>query len=338
MPRERMRWFRVYPEITRDLKIRREPPALRWLWVAMMALASDSPRRGWLLLADGVPITRADLADEANIGEDEVAAGLEVYRRKQMVEEVEGVLHLINWDKRQFASDHSADRVERYRQRQRDRDEAPDEPEEDDAGEDVTANQGYNDESVTVTVTPPETENREQSSEPVSEDPGNTNMPSSGAEAPAADAHAASSTPRRRGGATANEKPAEPPEFVEFYEQVYPRQKNRPEALMWWLRRTARGKWGGYSPQDLLAAGENFRTEVLVEQAPVEERFIPYPGTFLGQKGTFLDYLPGPYAARLARRKAREARLTTNGNARASPEPRSASAFRSVASRVKGVS
>lgn len=128
-------WLRLYTDIKNDRKLRRLPPGQRWLWVVMMALAKESPRPGWLLLSEGVPVTIDDLSDEAAITADEVTGGIEMFIKQNMLEEVDGVYHLINWDKRQFASDNSTERTKRYRQRKNE-----------------TSQERHSD----VTVTPPE--------------------------------------------------------------------------------------------------------------------------------------------------------------------------------------
>ncbi len=115
----KMVWLRLYTEITWDHKLRRLPPAQRWLWIAMMCVAGKSPRPGWLYLAEGVPAKLEDLADEAAINVKEVKAALAMFEQQHMIEFVEGVWHLLNWNKRQFSSDLSTDRTRKWRQRER---------------------------------------------------------------------------------------------------------------------------------------------------------------------------------------------------------------------------
>lgn len=111
-------WVRLYTEIRHDRKLRRLSPAQRWLWVTILTMAKDSPSPGWLLLSENVPVIAEDLADEAAIDIDDVKEGIKAFIQQNMLEEVDGVLHLVNWDKRQFVSDSSTERVKRYRQRQ----------------------------------------------------------------------------------------------------------------------------------------------------------------------------------------------------------------------------
>lgn len=108
-------WLRLYTEVTRDRKLRRLPSDQRWLWIAILSVAKESPKPGWLLLADGVPVTAEDLADEAAIPIDQVEAGLKAFTEQMMIKEVKGIWHCLNWNKRNFISDTSTERVKKFR-------------------------------------------------------------------------------------------------------------------------------------------------------------------------------------------------------------------------------
>jgi hypothetical protein len=112
-------WVRLYTEINRDRKLRRLPPARRWLWITLLCIAKNSSRQGWLLVGDGVPANSVDLADEADIPLDEVEAGLSDFVELRMLEKVDGVWHLLNWDKRQYVSDSSVERVRKHREKKK---------------------------------------------------------------------------------------------------------------------------------------------------------------------------------------------------------------------------
>lgn len=71
-----MSWFRWYNETISDRKLRRLPTAQRWLWVAVLTLARQSPEPGRLLLSESVPVTEDDLVDAAAIDMEDVRAGL----------------------------------------------------------------------------------------------------------------------------------------------------------------------------------------------------------------------------------------------------------------------
>lgn len=111
-------WLRLYTEIRRDRKLRRLPTGQRWLWIVLMTIAKESPRPGWLLLAEGVPVTLEDLVDEAAIPTEVVQAGIAAFIEQRMLEVVDGIYHLINWDKRNFASDNPTDRWRKWKNQQ----------------------------------------------------------------------------------------------------------------------------------------------------------------------------------------------------------------------------
>lgn len=110
-------WLRLYTDIKSDRKLRRLPPAQRWLWVVIMTIAKESPREGWLLLTEGVPVTVEDLTDDAAVSVDEVKSGLKAFIDQRMIEKIDGVYHLVNWNKRQFISDSSTERSRKHRQK-----------------------------------------------------------------------------------------------------------------------------------------------------------------------------------------------------------------------------
>lgn len=125
-------WFRLYTEILHDPKLRRVGPDARWVWVGFLCLASDSPERGSLLICEGIPLTVADLAKAIGVEPSLVESAIKTFTGLHMMgRESDGTYTIKNWDGRQFKSDNSTPRVQRYRERQRQRD-------------------------ATVTVTPPE--------------------------------------------------------------------------------------------------------------------------------------------------------------------------------------
>ena len=112
-------WYRMYVETVEDKKLRRLPASQRWLWVALLALARTSPVEGVLLLTDGVPVTVDDMADAAAIRRADATAGVKAFHKLGMLHRDGALLVVSNWDKRQFASDVSTERVQRYRERLR---------------------------------------------------------------------------------------------------------------------------------------------------------------------------------------------------------------------------
>jgi len=119
-------WFRFYSETTTDRKIERicrvleQPKALViGAWSILMSIGNDSPVRGVLLLTEDIAFTDDDLADEMGLDLDVTRLILDQFQHFRMVHRDNGVMYLTNWDKRQFASDDSSERVRRYRERKR---------------------------------------------------------------------------------------------------------------------------------------------------------------------------------------------------------------------------
>ena len=118
-------WFRFYSETLHDRKLERiarvteEPKALLvGVWATLLALANDSPERGVLLLTDDLPLVFADLCLETGLTSETLGDIIEYFIAMRMLSLEEGIYYITNWDKRQFISDSSADRVRRYRERQ----------------------------------------------------------------------------------------------------------------------------------------------------------------------------------------------------------------------------
>jgi hypothetical protein len=61
----------LYTKIGSDRKLRRLAPDQRWAFVAgVLSLAAQSPDRGRLLVAEGMPVTEEDIAEEAGVSID----------------------------------------------------------------------------------------------------------------------------------------------------------------------------------------------------------------------------------------------------------------------------
>lgn len=119
-------WFRVYTELLDDrkiAKIARETKHSRaeiiGVWVSLLALASQSPERGKLLIADGIRFELDDLADVTGLEPAAIDNILGYFQAFGMVEIVDGFYSIMNWDSRQFDSDSSTERVSSYRKRQK---------------------------------------------------------------------------------------------------------------------------------------------------------------------------------------------------------------------------
>lgn len=60
--------FMVYTKIGTDSRIKRLPVSQRWCFVAgVMAVAAESPVRGWLLIVERMAATVDDIADAASV-------------------------------------------------------------------------------------------------------------------------------------------------------------------------------------------------------------------------------------------------------------------------------
>src|SRR5690554_3675548 len=112
-------WLRLYTDITWDRKLRRHPPAYRWVWIGILCLARRSPKPGYLLLSRNVPVTFQDVSDETAVTLHETEEAIKIFLKQNMLDEEDGLLKVTNWDKRQFTSDYSTQRVRKYREKKR---------------------------------------------------------------------------------------------------------------------------------------------------------------------------------------------------------------------------
>jgi len=153
-------WFRFYSETTTDRKIDRicratnqNKATIIGAWSIIMALASDSPIRGAVLLTEDHPFTLEDIAAELGLDDELTARIVNQFIDFSMMHQEAGIFYLTNWDKRQFASDDSTERVRRYRERQRTQDEH-----ECNSDETLQGRDGNAPETETETETEPEAE------------------------------------------------------------------------------------------------------------------------------------------------------------------------------------
>ena len=120
-------WFRFYSETSRDRKIERIARALGLpratvvgTWAILLSIGNDSPVRGVLLLTEECPFTEQDIADEIGMDIDTTHSLLGQFENFQMIHcDEDGAIYLTNWSTRQFDSDHSSTRVQRYRDRKK---------------------------------------------------------------------------------------------------------------------------------------------------------------------------------------------------------------------------
>ena len=108
-------WYRFYTEAISDRKLRRMSPAARWVWVAALSAARESPQPGRLLLAEGEPMTVSDLADYAGALKKNGHEMVTVALRLQMLHYDGETLVVTHWGDRQFEADNVTARTQRHR-------------------------------------------------------------------------------------------------------------------------------------------------------------------------------------------------------------------------------
>lgn len=115
-------WFRFYVEaVASDRKVRRLDIRYRWLWVAVLAAARQSPTPGRLLVSPAVAFTDDDLADFAAMPLADVRKGMAALAAAELVCRGDlGEWVVPKWDQRQFESDAVSDRTARHRAKTRD--------------------------------------------------------------------------------------------------------------------------------------------------------------------------------------------------------------------------
>jgi hypothetical protein len=95
-------WFRMYSEFADDPKVQIMPEAMQRRLLMLMCSKCK-----------GETLHETELAFHWRISETELAETKAVFLKKEFIDEG---WNLLNWDKRQFISDSSTDRVRKYRQ------------------------------------------------------------------------------------------------------------------------------------------------------------------------------------------------------------------------------
>ena len=121
----KMPWFRLYSEILDDKKIKRICRAtghtkamVIGVWVCLLSLANESSERGSLLISENIPYDLDDLSSETELPEDQLDALLKAFERYDMLRyDSKDGWAILNWNDRQFKSDNSIDRVQKYREK-----------------------------------------------------------------------------------------------------------------------------------------------------------------------------------------------------------------------------
>lgn len=122
MPRPVRPWFRLYTEAFSDRKVLRLTPVQRWIWVAILGAARESPSAGSLHIAEGVPMTTTELARFADVRETEVRRALPIMASLGMITIEGDAINVTNWGHRQFESDDVTARTQAHRERSNEQD------------------------------------------------------------------------------------------------------------------------------------------------------------------------------------------------------------------------
>jgi hypothetical protein len=104
-------WFRMYDAVIDDHKVMSLPKELRWDWFSVLCVANR--HRGQLP-------AMSELAFNLRITEAEALAMVTKLKNAGLIESEQGALKPHNWEGRQFQSDSSKERTQRYRERHRD--------------------------------------------------------------------------------------------------------------------------------------------------------------------------------------------------------------------------
>lgn len=96
-------WFRMYAEFANDPKVQMMPEAMQRRYIMLMCMRCSNAL---------VTLQDAEIAFHLRINEEQLAEAKALFMAKGFIDER---WNLLNWDKRQFASDSSAQRVARHR-------------------------------------------------------------------------------------------------------------------------------------------------------------------------------------------------------------------------------
>lgn len=128
------RWFRLYDDAINDPKLLKLPDNMRWIWVAMLCIASKN---------GGVLPPVDDVALSLRVPDAKAGEYITKLVKAKLFDRTDAGFIPHNWDGRQFKSDTSKERVKRHRENKRNVT--------DDVACNVTSTV-----TDTVTVTPPE--------------------------------------------------------------------------------------------------------------------------------------------------------------------------------------
>ena len=118
-------WFRFYSEAVGDMKFNKiartcgiSKAEAFGAWAMILCAASESPERGKLYVTLQERYTVDDVADLIGFQKRKAQKYILALVRMDMIGCKCGVFFVVNWDKRQYTSDNSTERVKKYREKQ----------------------------------------------------------------------------------------------------------------------------------------------------------------------------------------------------------------------------
>jgi len=103
-----MKWFRLYNEIIDDAKVAKMTPKTFKFFIFLLCISSE------LELSGDINLTEDELSWRLRMPKNQVKRHLKVLEELEILV-TKPIISLINWDKRQYRSDSSKERVKRYR-------------------------------------------------------------------------------------------------------------------------------------------------------------------------------------------------------------------------------
>ena len=101
-------WFRFYHEALDDPKVQKLSPKTFKFWINLLCLAARN---------EGVLPSNSDISFSLRLTEDKTSALLSDLESRRLLDRKDGRYVPHEWDKRQFKSDGSTERVQRFRER-----------------------------------------------------------------------------------------------------------------------------------------------------------------------------------------------------------------------------
>lgn len=121
-----MPWFRFYSEARRDVKIKKAAREAGvslieavGFWSIILSIANESPVRGYLNVTTMERFSNDDIAIECNEPLETVERLLFAFEKYEMICNENGGWKIVNWEKRQYLSDKSTERVRKLRENRR---------------------------------------------------------------------------------------------------------------------------------------------------------------------------------------------------------------------------